>query len=782
MKPKTTIVLIVLLAGCIGYVVVAHTDLFKPAPPAEAPETTELVLGENPADPVALTIDRPDGIKVVLAKRDGKWWVLEPFEAESQQWRVTDVTRMFDNLKYRRVFSPDDPEEGIPDERTGLDKPEWTLTLVDANDRTYRLHIGKHVFLTRGAMTYVRPNGSDRTYVVQMDFHAELRRNVQDYRKQTVLKTDIDDIVRVKVAGSENYELLKDQDDEWQIVAPVAAAADNKKVRSFIDRFSTIRAVKFVDDKPTDLAPYGLDNPRLIARIWVKPKEADEPSEPTTTPAATAPSTAPTTAPTTAPARPTQTHAIAVGNVVGQRAYAKLVDAPGVFFIERHVLENLQPPLLDLRSKKLLHFNINRIRRIDLDLPTGRAQLIKRGQTWRMVAPFEGPVNEATINTLLTNLALPKIQNFRDKVTAPAGLGLAPPRATITVHVTEKDKPLTLMIGGATPSGEMTFVKQHDSESVAVVRSSDIKYLLATPANYFSPKLLELSPAEQITDMIITRSDVTYVIGGGKRRKWRLTSPLQCKAEAPQINKVLDSLTTLTGSEVVALAPEAPDEYANAQEKITIEFETTTPPPKDKSPESQPTTEPSTRPAAEPILNSYIVHVVKTGGGCYGWVGGGEVTAVGKFAETLYETLSGELRDHEIWTLKGKKIENIKRITDGETFELTRRKDEWVYAADPYVKIDDEKVTKFLDNIRQIRTERFVSHKSAEGAKFGLDAPWFGLELTTSKPETYRLVVSNTGSGATQSRYASSGKIEGVFVLPAETIEKLTKTLKDFTE
>ena len=91
-------------------------------------------------------------------------------------------------------------------EVTGLDKPRWTLTLVDDKGATYGLQIGQPRPLEAN-QTYVRAVGGQQVFVVKRDFAEDLRRPLSDYRSKSIVDLRTDQVESVKVAGKEKFEL-----------------------------------------------------------------------------------------------------------------------------------------------------------------------------------------------------------------------------------------------------------------------------------------------------------------------------------------------------------------------------------------------------------------------------------------------------------------------------------------------------------------------------------------------------------------------------------------------
>lgn len=187
---------------------------------------------------------------------------------------------------------------------------------------------------------------------------------------------------------------------------------------------------------------------------------------------------------------------------------------------------------------------------------------------------------------------------------------------------------------------------------------------------------------------------------------------------------------------------------------------------------------PSTRPAA--TTRTYTLNVAKVGDNSYVWVEGQKVTAVGEFPVSFYNDLAAELRNRKVLKITPDEVENVKIVSGSETLELRKEKEAWTYVSDPYVKIDAEKVKTFLKDIQDLAADKFVSPAGADAAKFGLDKPKLTAEIKSAKGKVYRVSVSPTGPEKSQDRYGSAAGVEGVFVLPSATVDKLTKSLKDF--
>ncbi len=788
MKPKTTIVLGVLLLACVVLALFSG-DLFtsskKPDDDAQAKE--EKLFDPAPGKAVRLTLEGKTG-SFVFRKEGDEWRILQPIRAKADKWDVDSIADAVKDLKGYVA-------EGVGNETTGLDKPLWTVTVVDEKDKTFRVLVGRPRPM-KDNETYVRLGGSKQVHVAKVDLAYKLNKTLSEFRSDSVLDLKTDKIARVRITGRESFELVK-KGDAWGIVQPISASADADKVKDLLDDVARVTASEFVDDEPEDLAPYGLDTPSLLAEIEMQPEK---------------PATSQATTQETQPAPPKagRKYGLAIGKRVRDKLYAKLTHEKPVFKVNESLLKDLQPKLVDLRVKKVLSLTRGDVAGVELVLPSGKATLSKQDAQWRMTAPLKGAADEDAVEKLLGDAADLKAADFKDGVEDLGLYGLDKPAGKITFRLAGKDETTTLLIGRKTLSGEMTFVKSAAGQAVAVVPTGDVKGLLAEPPTYWSRGILKLPDDAEVTHLQLRRTDETFTLARDPNDDWQLSTPLAAPGDKDHVEKVVDHLEDLRADKIVYLGPTIPDMYARAKDIMQVLVTAETPAP---VPETQPASRPATqattqatrpaatqpaatkpaatqpaatkpaatRPAPKPSIEKHQITVAKVGLHSYAWLAGTKVLAVGEFAPSLYDDLAAELRSRRIWTLDPDKIRGIRLTAEADSLELRKDGEDWTYTADRYVKIDAEKVGDYLKDIKELEAERFATHAPPpDPAKYALDKPWLTLEVTDEKGAASSLSLSHTGVSKTEDRYGQASAVPGVFVVSASDIEKLSKKLKDF--
>src|SRR5436190_11502733 len=76
------------------------------------------------------------------------------------------------------------------------------------------------------------------------------------------LQADKIEELRIKSADG-TVTTLKKSGDGWQIVDPVAARADESRVSAVTSSLTSVSVKRVVDENPSDLHEYGLNDPRI---------------------------------------------------------------------------------------------------------------------------------------------------------------------------------------------------------------------------------------------------------------------------------------------------------------------------------------------------------------------------------------------------------------------------------------------------------------------------------------------------------------------------------------
>jgi hypothetical protein len=159
----------------------------------------------------------------------------------------------------------------------------------------------------------------------------------------------------VKKAG-DTTELAK-ADGKWQIVQPKPLAADQDSVTSLVSSLASLTSDRLIDDRPSDYSPYGFTTP--TERVTITRKDGK-----------------------------VQTLLIGDDTPTGSDAYARLDGDPRVFTIASYVKTGVDKSSKDLRDKRLLTFNSDKLTRVYLTAKGPGIEFGKNNQNeWQILKP-----------------------------------------------------------------------------------------------------------------------------------------------------------------------------------------------------------------------------------------------------------------------------------------------------------------------------------------------------------------------------------------------------------
>jgi hypothetical protein len=203
---------------------------------------------------------------------------------------------------------------------------------------------------------------------------AEAGKSPTDAAKKmiSVAEDQVQQIKTKKVTG-EVIDLQR-KDGKWEMVQPKPLPADQDAVSSMLSNLTSLNADKVIEEKAADLKAYGLDDPTLDIQVTRKDGKSDH---------------------------------LLVGDdtPTGSGAYAKLANDPRVFSIASFVKSSLDKTPNDLRDKRLLRFDSDKLSRVELQ---AKGQTFEFGKNasgeWQIVKPRPLRADFSAVDTLVNKL------------------------------------------------------------------------------------------------------------------------------------------------------------------------------------------------------------------------------------------------------------------------------------------------------------------------------------------------------------------------------------------
>jgi hypothetical protein len=179
--------------------------------------------------------------------------------------------------------------------------------------------------------------------------------------------------IRIKKLTGEVIELRRGG-GKWAMTLPKPLEADQDAAASTVATLSSLSADKVVDEKAADLHAFGLDVPTLDVTITKKDGKTAE---------------------------------LLVGDATldSSGAYAKLAGDPRVFTIASASKTSLDKNPEDLRDKRLLAFDSDKLTRVELQAKGQTLEFGKNGQNeWQIVKPRPLRADSSAVTTLVDKL------------------------------------------------------------------------------------------------------------------------------------------------------------------------------------------------------------------------------------------------------------------------------------------------------------------------------------------------------------------------------------------
>ncbi|PWU07346.1 MAG: hypothetical protein C5B51_10215 [Terriglobia bacterium] len=189
-----------------------------------------------------------------------------------------------------------------------------------------------------------------------------------------VLAIPADQVQEVRIKNPAQTLDLKRDGGKWQITQPEPLPADQDGVSTLVGTFASLNADAVVDPKATDLAPYGLNTPTLDVQIVKKDGKSDN---------------------------------LLIGDETptGSGNYAKLSNDARVFTVASFVKSGIDKTPNDLRDKRLLTFDSDKLTRVELQAKNENLEFGKNSQNeWQILKPRPLRADGSQVDTLVNNL------------------------------------------------------------------------------------------------------------------------------------------------------------------------------------------------------------------------------------------------------------------------------------------------------------------------------------------------------------------------------------------
>ena len=196
-------------------------------------------------------------------------------------------------------------------------------------------------------------------------------------------------ILAVKEADISRFDLKKDgaeqvggernSSGQWRITSPTPLPADQSAVSSLLGTFSSLNSERLVEEKASNLVPYGLDAPKLEVDLSEKDNK-------------------------------TQKLLLGDETPAGNGIYAKLDGDPRVFTIPKYDKTSIDKSANDLRDKRLLTVDSDKISQVDLVAKKQEIAFGRNKDEWQIVKPRPLRADGTAVDELVRALTDAKME------------------------------------------------------------------------------------------------------------------------------------------------------------------------------------------------------------------------------------------------------------------------------------------------------------------------------------------------------------------------------------
>ncbi|MFQ5590826.1 MAG: DUF4340 domain-containing protein [Phycisphaerae bacterium] len=842
MNFRTTFFLAVVLAGLgIAYLWRPQPSTVETArsterAPLGTPGISRDVLVQKPGDVEQVVCRNRAGEEWTFQKQDdsgdagrSKWRMTSPSDMPVVSWEVERFGRELSDLKYEISYKPGEPG-AVTAPEAGLDPPERVVTLTDDKGESVSIEIGKEASTNS---TYVKLADNDEIYVATRSLRHLFKRHAREYRDKLLWSFKPQDARRVELVDRSNpsapvtYAFARDT-GRWMMESPVTARATSK-IDDMVSTMSRLRAVEWRDDKPERLAAYGLKPASLTIRLTVEEEiPVDEDAEEAASEDAESPAKEESQeqeqeeGQTDEEQKPKTKKTLTVYELhlsdkspIGEdtKTFMCIGSETMVATVMKSIADKLRPVMSQWREMRITTANVANATRVKLSNSLGAVDLVKRDGRW-WYTDDSGPAEDKVVKELLDAVrGLSAVAFVDGEVTDEGKYGLDDPRADVELTIPGVEGTERIKVGGYTDAKSklLVYVRRNQLASVAKVRVGDVAKLLNGPRTYRDRTVLNI-PAASLQQVAIStenrlaqgRMEVELKRGDDG---WHMSAPVTASVRGDRVDKLIESLSSLraesivdeTGdvspyglhapAAVITLTYRPPVEYrfepAEAHESTgekedgSAEAESSA---QSQSPAEDATTEHGDKVVpveVQPPAESLQLLVTAHDGRFY--AKRDDRQTVYEVNKTFFDQLLKEYRAGEIMTFDASSAREFS-ITQGDVAHtFIRDADKWIYKAEPDLPLDPKKVDNLLLQLRDLQTERYVTHNGADLSAFGLADAYNSVTVTLDDGTAHTLRVARDvcQRDPKKGHYATVDDSDAVFLITRDDAERLRVSLVD---
>ncbi len=256
---RNAIILIVIVALLVGVYFVM--DRLKPKDSqTEDPRDDLIRITDYTSDEIeSVKLENPDGT-FIIKKKDTEWVLSSPKDIKYDSAILSSIVINASSIVADKLI-----EENAQDlAKYGFDNAV-TVTIEGKENNDTVLKVGDKTPTASGY--YIKPADKGDVYVVSSYTGNYLVTDRNGMRSKQLLDFTYEEMTSLSLDRKGENVFVSEMDIEtrdWSMVRPINGSANPSALMPMLDALANSAVISFVEDKPTDLAQYGLVNPSYV--------------------------------------------------------------------------------------------------------------------------------------------------------------------------------------------------------------------------------------------------------------------------------------------------------------------------------------------------------------------------------------------------------------------------------------------------------------------------------------------------------------------------------------
>jgi hypothetical protein len=342
--------------------------------------------------------------------------------------------------------------------------------------------------------------------------------------------------------GAEPLTLQRNEDEKWEFGAPLKIPADESAVSSLVSSLTPLNSDRVVEENVTDWQAYGLDG---AGSLQVDVKAGED-----------------------------ESYSIIFGadTPTGSGVYARLEGDPRLFTLFSYNKTSFEKKVFDLREKKLLSIDGDKISRVIVDAGQRSIEFGKSGDDdWQILKPKPLRADNFAVGDLVRSVQNGEMVSVLEEALEEGGepsgkYSFAKPFASVEVVDESGAHTLTIAKG----QDDKYHAKSSDLPGGVYEVSSTLAEGLDKPlADFRNKKLFDFGFEDPVS--VKLRDGETRITVEKKDDKWILTSHEDRELESSKVQSLLDDLRGLRAKEFTSDEEADQEKYGLNQPALEAE-------------------------------------------------------------------------------------------------------------------------------------------------------------------------------------------------------------------